>query len=196
MEIWRDIRGFEGIYQISNKGRLKSFKDKKDGRILSNKNSKGGYLSAVLCYKNRPTRSDKIHRLVAEAFIPNPGNKPEVNHIDGDKQNNHVENLEWVSRKENARHAIAHNPNILMGMNRFNRYIRPNKIQQLTLGGRLIAEYFNAQEAGKSTGVCSRNILQVAGKEEYRLGKTRKQAGGFVWKFKESEERRGDVVGY
>ena len=194
METWKDIKGFEGIYQISNMGRAKSFKADPNGRILSIKNSKGDYLNIVLCHGNK-RRSVKVHRLVAEAFIPNPDNKPEVNHKDGNKQNNRVGNLEWVTRAENHRHALALNPNILKGMVQYNRYIRPRTIQQFTMDGRFVAEYANSTEAEKATGVCQRNILQVANRDEYKPGKTRRQAGGYIWRFKPAAERRM-AVGY
>lgn len=194
METWKDIKGFEGIYQISNMGRVKSFKADPNGRILSIKNSKGDYLNIVLCHGNK-RRSVKVHRLVAEAFIPNPDNKPEVNHKDGNKQNNRVGNLEWATRIENQRHALALNPNILKGMVQYNRYIRPRTIQQFTMDGRFVAEYANSTEAEKATGVCQRNILQVANRDEYRPGKTRRQAGGYIWRFKIAAERRM-AVGY
>jgi len=193
MEAWKDIPGFEGLYQISNKGRLKSFKQYKDGRILSTKNNKGDYLSAVLCGKGVERRSTRVHRLVAEAFIPNPDSKPEVNHKDGNKQNNRVENLEWVTRLENAHHAIKHNPNILKGMNHYNKYVRPKTVIQLSLNGRHIAEFPSAKAAGRATGVCGRNILQVANRDEYKPGKTRKQAGGYIWRYKQGG---GEAVGY
>lgn len=193
MEIWKDIEGFEGIYQISTKGRLKSFKAVKDGQVLSNKNSKGDYLSVVLQYKGIKKHA-RIHRLVAEAFIPNPDNKPEVNHIDGNKQNNCVENLEWVTRLENARHAIKSNPNIIRGINRYNKFIRPKTIQQLSLDGILLMEFPNSKEAEKITGVCHRNILQVASGDEYKPGRTRKQAGGYIWRYK--DESGDKVAGY
>ncbi|MFA5382237.1 MAG: NUMOD4 motif-containing HNH endonuclease [Candidatus Micrarchaeia archaeon] len=181
-ELWRDIKGFEGAYQISNRGRLKSFKFIKLGRILSNKNGKGGYLSVVLqC--NGKIRCTRLHRLVAEAFIPNSKNKDEVNHIDGNKQNNYVENLEWVTKSENVLHAIKRNPNIIAGINHYNQSIRPKPIWQFTLDGEFIAKHTNSAEAQKATGVCYRNILQVASQDEYKPGLTRKQAGGFVWKY-------------
>lgn len=189
-EIWKTIEGFEGLYEISNHGRLKSFKSNKEGYILSNKNSKGDYLSVVLTNKEtKRKRYVRLHRLVAEAFIPNPRCLPQVNHKDGDKQNNHVDNLEWCTSKENMKHAINHNPNILKGINDYNRYVKPKRIQQFSLSGKFLAEYANAVEASQATGVCARNILQVAGKEEYRPGLIRKQAGGFVWKFKEEVVR-------
>lgn len=99
-EIWKDIVGFENLYQISNKGRvfnLKVFRQSK----LSNR---GGYMRTVL-FKNGKRKNCSVHRLVAEAFIPNPLNKPEINHINGNKNDNNVINLEWVTGKENINHA-------------------------------------------------------------------------------------------
>lgn len=184
-ELWKDVPGFEGVYKISSFGRLKSYKtNKKLGYILSNKNGKGGYLSVVLEYRKKK-RYTRMHRLVAEAFIENPNSLPQVNHKDGDKQNNFVDNLEWVSGKQNVVHAIKMKPSMLRGMVNHNRFIRPKTIVQLTLRGEYIAEYPNSVEAQKATGVCQRNILQVASREEYKPGMTRKQAGGFRWVFKE-----------
>lgn len=126
----------------------------------------------------------RMHRLVAEAFIPNPENKPEINHKDGNKQHNHVDNLEWVTKSENARHAIGMNPDQTQGMNYYNQYIRPKSILQLSLTGEIIAEYPNGHEASAATGVCHRNIIQVASGTEYKPGKVRKQAGGYGWRYK------------
>jgi hypothetical protein len=105
MEIWKDIQGYEGIYQISNLGRIKSLhRDYTNGRILNPAKNNRGYLRLGLS-GNGKVRYDSVHRLVAETFIPNPKNLPEVNHIDGNKLNNRVENLEWVTKGENQAHA-------------------------------------------------------------------------------------------
>jgi len=186
-EKWRDIKGFEGIYQVSSFGKIKSFKQHKGGYVLSIKNKKRGYLNVVL-HKGKKFKSIKVHRLVAETFIPNPENKLEVNHKDGNKQNNHVNNLEWVTPKENIADAMKRTPQMVAGMNHYNRYVRPKIIQQFTLSNQFIAEYPNAKEAENTTGVCSRNILQVASRDEYQPGKTRKQAGGFVWRYKQNDK--------
>lgn len=106
MEIWKDIEGYEGDYQVSNLGRVKSYKFKKEEvAILKPHKSKREYF-VVYLNKKCKRKACKIHRLVAQAFIPNPSNKELVNHIDGDKLNNNVSNLEWSTHGENVRHAL------------------------------------------------------------------------------------------
>lgn len=104
-QVWKDIIGYEGLYQISNFGNVINVKTKKP---LKGKKDKKGYLCVVL-YSNGKRKEHKRHRLVALNFIPNPFNKPEVNHKDGDKANNYVDNLEWATTKENINHAVQHN---------------------------------------------------------------------------------------
>lgn len=102
-EEWKPIKGYEDKYAISNFGRVKSLKPRyKDRDILKTSSDGFGYLR---CDLSNPRKTVKIHRLVAEAFIPNPYNKPTVNHIDGDKTNNRVDNLEWNTVHENNLHA-------------------------------------------------------------------------------------------
>ena len=98
-EIWNNIEGYEGLYQISNQGRVKSLKQGKE-RILKPANNGKGYLQVQL-YKNGEKKMCLIHRLVALTFIPNPQNLPQVNHKTEDKTDNRVENLEWCSSKYN-----------------------------------------------------------------------------------------------
>lgn len=180
-EIWKDIKCFEGEYQISNFGNLRHF-SKGEWRLRKNTNKTGWYFNVIL-YGKSHKKSCKIHRLVAEAFIPNPENKPQVNHIDCNRQNNHIENLEWVTAKENMQHAIKNKPEFLKPMNNYNKFIRPNKIAQYSLNEEFIEEFANAKEAYYKTGVCARNILQVANKTPFnKNGGIRKQAGGFIWK--------------
>lgn len=182
-EIWKDIEGWIGIYQISNFGRLRSFKKDPAGYILSNKNKTGGYISVVLYVKGRSNRYVRMHVLVAEVFVPNPQNKLEINHKDGNKQNNFYRNLEWVTRKENSNHAMKNGLANIEGMNHYNQVLRPKTILQISPSGKVIGKYKNGVEAAKATGICARNILHVANQTEYRPGLTRKQAGGFQWRF-------------
>jgi hypothetical protein len=103
-EIWKPIVGYEGRYEVSNTGRVRSFHFNKP--IILSSIVFYGYVIVSLCILNKK-RNRRIHRLVAQAFIPNPLNKPQVNHKDKNKQNNHVDNLEWATNQENVRHSIA-----------------------------------------------------------------------------------------
>lgn len=102
MEEWRDVVGYEGIYAVSSDGRIKNVVT---DRILSPQSNGVGYLKVEL-WKYHKGKKYYIHRLVAEAFIPNPHGKEEVNHIDSNPNNNAISNLEWVSSSENTKHAV------------------------------------------------------------------------------------------
>lgn len=116
MEIWKDVRNYEGLYMVSNFGRVKSVERYVKGRYSNTQKIKGkiktpsikdnGYLIVNL-YKNNKSSQKYVHRLVAEAFIDNPMNKPTVNHIDCDVKNNNVCNLEWNTYKEQEKHKTS-----------------------------------------------------------------------------------------
>ena len=111
-EIWKDIKGYEGLYQVSNLGRIKSLerKSKTKGNVEYIKKEKvlkerfsNGYVSVIL-YKNGTKKNFRVHRLVAKAFLVNPKNLPQINHINFNRSDNRIENLEWVTAKENIQH--------------------------------------------------------------------------------------------
>ena len=103
-EIWRDIKDYEGLYQVSNMGRVKSFHNGKE-LVMKITFDRCGYAHVVLV-KNGVRKTHRVHILVAKAFIENTENKPEVNHKDGNKWNCRVDNLEWVTKSENQQHAV------------------------------------------------------------------------------------------
>lgn len=141
-EIWKDIKGYEGLYQISNLGRIKSLYGWNGHRYLerekilkptSKYDKRASYPRAVIkLIKGKDKKDYRVHRLVAEAFIPNPQNKPQVNHIDGNPLNNRVENLEWCTDKENKIHAhkylIKKNYDEKKIIEQYNKNINPSKI--------------------------------------------------------------------
>lgn len=109
-EIWVDVVGFEGHYLVSNLGNIKSnksYRKNTQGRLIKQTiRSNSCQYKYVKLYLNNKQYCDAVHRIVARAFIPNPLNKPQVNHIDGNKHNNHSNNLEWVTVSENHKHAF------------------------------------------------------------------------------------------
>ncbi len=107
-EEWRTVIGYEGLYVVSNLGRVKSYKVSREGRIMKLLNNGQNYLSVGL-YKNKICHKYLVSRLVAKAFIHNPENKLEVNHIDNNPLNNNFYNLEWCTSKENKLHCILQN---------------------------------------------------------------------------------------
>lgn len=165
-EIWKPIKGYEGYYEVSNLGNVRSVdrvivysngaKHTYKGHLLSLVNRSGGYKEVHLSI-NQNKKTPSVHRLVAEAFIPNPLNLPEVNHKDEDKSNNCVENLEWCNSKYN--------------MNYGTRNERSSKpIVQLTLDGDFVKRYYGAAEAQRKTGIMSNNISAALNDKQYTAG--------------------------
>lgn len=178
-EVWKDIAGYEGLYQVSNYGNVRSVdrytKTSNSvrfykGRLMKQEQNRNGYMQVSLC-KNGNYKCFLVHRLVAKAYISNPKKLPEVNHKDENKENNNVCNLEWVTRIENEMHGTKKE-------RQSNTMKHP--IVQYNLNGKYLKEWKSASDAekemrGKNTGNIS-NCLN---------GKT-KTAYGYIWKYKEA----------
>lgn len=164
MEIWKDIKGYENIYQVSNTGKIKRIEKNKELKQAPNK--RNGYLYIHLS-GNGVNKVIRVHKLVAETFIPNPENKPQVNHIDGDKTNNRVENLEWVTNGENQIHAFKNNlqkgnfehPNSKLTLEQV-LYIKNNCI----VGSKI----YGIQTLAKKFNVCNSTIKQIIQGKSYK----------------------------
>lgn len=187
-EIWKPIPGYEGLYKVSNKGRVKRLeytRIDKIGREYHNKerilksslDSAGGYLKVNLFDNESRKKSIKVHRLVAKAFIPNPENKTQVNHKDEVKTNNYVENLEWVTLKENMNYGTR-NERISKATRK--RLSKP--VAQYTKDGKLIKTWQSASEAGRQLGLSQGDISTVA-RGECNTYK------GFIWKYIEDDNQ-------
>ena len=175
-EYWKPVVGYEGLYMVSNWGRVKSFdtyrKGRNDsvrfckGRILKPGTNNRGYLYVTLWKNNKP-KTFTVHRLVAEAFLPNPDNLSEVNHRDENKTNNNVNNLEWCNRKFNINYGTRNERMIKK---------RCKPVVQYTLDGQFVREW-------ESTRECDRNGFNQGAVAACCRGE-RKTYKGYIWKYK------------
>lgn len=173
-EIWKDIRDYEGLYQVSNTGKIKSLNYRHTGRekIMKHSVNNKGYLFVKL-WKNRKFKSFRVHRLVAEAFIPNPNNLPFINHKSEIKTQNNVENLEWCDAK--------YNNNFGTRKERVGEKTTNGKCSKLVLQidkttNEVIAEFPSMHQVERELGIS--HISECC------LGK-RNTAGGYKWRYKE-----------
>lgn len=179
-EIWKDIEGYENLYKISNLGRVKSLNYNRTGKekILKSRKDVGGYFRIGL-FKERKQKCYKVHRLVAQAFLDNPYNLPQVNHKDEDKTNNTIwinddgsvdynkSNLEWCDAKYNMNYG-----------SRIERIVKSNSIPilQFSKEGKFIRKWNSAKKASIELGVHRGNIVSCL-KGRY------KSAYGYIWKY-------------
>ena len=178
---WRSIIGYEGLYEVNNIGEVRSL-DRTQyeqkfingsykevlvhhaGKVLAQTMHRKGYMEVKLSKGGEQT-THKVHRLVAEAFIPNPNNYLQINHKDECKQNNCVENLEWCDQDYN----------IGYGTGNFRRSIAiSRKVEQLSLAGEHVAYFHGSREASRQTGVT--NV-------RHACNGARKTAGGYIWRY-------------
>lgn len=173
MEKIKNIKDFEN-YCVDAFGNIYSLNYKRTGRLkkLKQKKDKDGYLLVNLC-NNKKEYTKKVHRLVAETFIPNYKKLPEVNHKNGIKFDNRVENLEWCTRRGNAIHMY----NTGLCKKRFGKNNASSKIVLQIKDGIIVAEFYSTMDAQRETGVLSSSICRCC------CGKY-KHAGGFLWKYK------------
>ena len=176
-EIWKDIESFEGLYQVSNFGRVRSVDHYvtqpnphnrkpqqvlRPGKLLTFSIGSSGYYQAPLSKGNRKYKTMMIHRIVAKTFVPNPDNLEIVNHKDENKLNNRADNLEWCTTKYNTH---------------YGKNAKRIEVQQLDMDGNLIQEFSSARDAAKALDSVHRRITEAC-----RKGIPFK---GFRWKFKE-----------
>ena len=196
-EVWKDVKGYEGLYKVSNLGRVKALERKitySNGaehiypEKIKNQVNSCGYLAVSLCKDGKP-KQIKVHRLVAEAFLPNDNNLPQVNHKDEDKHNNNVENLEWCSAKYNCGYGsrikritestdyskmVAHQNYKENGKKSSEKMSYP--VEQYSLDGKLVRRWKSAREVQKELGwdrsyiaKCCRGVAETS--------------HGFKWKY-------------
>lgn len=194
MEIWKDIEGYEGLYQISNEGKVKSLPrewkcarnesgNRHHNEIIMSPQLRLNYYRVRLV-KYGVGKNKSVHRLVAEAFIPNPDNKPCIDHINGNPIDNRVENLRWCTQEENNGFEL-HRNNVgkaLLGRKHSEETIEKirkklyKSVNQYDLDGNFIATYASAKEAAKITNSNYVSICQCCTRRN-------KTANGYIWKY-------------
>lgn len=189
-EKWKDIPGFENLYSVSNYGRIMrighhriSCRYNKKGKFYSTKilrcsTNSQGYVNTQIRRLNGTFETFKVHRLVAMLFISNPKDKPQVNHIDGNKQNNKVDNLEWCTNGENGKHAwdTGLRTKLCGADNKFSK-----QIDQFDINGNYIKTWCSIGEITRKLGISHSLITATCQNRQ-------KTSHGYIWKYKEEED--------
>lgn len=189
MEIWKEVVGYEGLYEVSNYGRVKRLARKENVRFLRRehkeeailKNCIGNQYYIVGLRKNGKKKTPLVHRLIAQAFIPNPYNLPEVNHKDENKLNNHLDNLEWCTREYNINYgtcierSVKHHDMKSVALKSALTQTKGEVIQK-TRGGKFVKSWISTNEPKRINGYKQGHIYECcAGK--------RKTAHGYIWEW-------------
>lgn len=207
-EEWRPICGYEGLYEVSSLGKVKSLKFGKEKILKFGKNKKGYFRVGLSKDKKREFCS--VHRLVANAFIPNPNNLPTVNHIDENKENNVVDNLEWMNMKQQVNHGTCIQRRVAstdykaiaakidykartakidykaISEKQRNNPNKSKRVYQYSKDGELVAIWNSTQECGRqgyaqaNVAACCRNCFNREGNNVYK---------GFIWSYQEIKKQ-------
>ena len=170
-EEWKDIKGYEGKYQVSNLGRVRSIP--RSGKHCTRKEAKIMFLSdrkgykAITLYKSGKRKTISVHKLVAEAFVPNTKSKPVINHVNGDRADNRAENLEWVTQSENVQHSF----DVLKNYNTDNKSVVCIETGEI---------FKSMTEASIQTGANRTRIGKCCANKPHCH-----TAGGYHWRYKE-----------
>lgn len=197
MEIWKDIKGFEGKYQVSNLGNVRSlrFRNQNFSKDLTQKINNKGY-KVVNLTDNSKNKPALVHRLVAMAFVDNPNNYPIVNHKDENPQNNHVDNLEWCTYSYNRIYSMDIHPErrkeLAENLARYstrNKKGVPHKFRNqvaiLDDNNNIIKVYDNAVTAASVLGLCTCNVTEVCKANKKRQIGKKRRTGGYIFEFLE-----------
>ena len=198
-EIWKDIKGYEGLYQVSNLGNVRSldrYKKNNKGKylqrgvVLKKNHDKDGY-SIVGLYKSGNSCTKKVHRLVAQAFIPNPKNKPTVNHKNGIRDDDKLSNLEWATMSENQLHAfrVLKRKPVIPNKEQIEKSLKSKYKKVIQYEMQIIiketARYGSIKEAEKTTGINCTSISRCCRKKQEKTGK-------YLWRFENDEIKDKD----
>ena len=200
VELWKDIDGYEGLYQISNLGNVRSLNRKqrvglinnrtitRKGKILKIQKNKYKYCYVFLS-KNGNKKYSLVHRLVAIAFIPNPNNLPEVNHKNGIKSDNKLKNLEWISKSDNEKHAYLFLNKPRKSGNK-GKYGKENSKSKIVLQinketNEIINRFYGIGEAERITGISNQQISKCCLKRKGHI-----TAGGYKWRYLDENNNR------